>query len=302
MYFPQSMIEMNRSGQIVSAVAVTDAGDLAGHCAIFFEHDGASIAEMGQAVVKPEFRGQGCLRKLAEFLIEQAKSIGLTGLYVRAVTSHTYSQRVSYRLGFRNCGIMLAYAPSTVSFKKIDEALNQRETFTVEYQYLRTPSRQKLYAPPHHKSFVAKLYRNLGATPEMREPRPRRQSALKPNHVLVAKSTLFEPSGFATLQIKECGRNIVAEVRSRLKELCRKHFDVITLYLNLADPITYGITSQFEELGFFFSAIFPGESRADTLILQYLNNVAIDYGRIKLHSRIGREVLDYIEKHDPNRQ
>lgn len=301
MYFPQRMVEMNRSGQIVSAVAVTEAGDLAGHCAIFFTPGGSSIAEMGQAVVKPEFRGQGCLRKLAEFLIDHARRSGLTGLYVRAVTSHTFSQRVSYRLGFRNCGIILAYAPSTVSFKQIDEALAQRETFTVEYQYLGTPSRPSLYAPPHHRDFVERLYCNLGVAPEMREPRARRKGELRTNHVLIAKSTLFEPAGFATLQVKEYGKNIVAEVRSRLKELCRKHFDVLTLYLDLADPVTYRITSEFEELGFFFSAILPGESGSDMLILQYLNNVDLDYDRIKLYSKRGREVLAYIKRHDPNR-
>jgi len=301
MYFPQRMIEMNRSGRIVSAVALTEAGDLAGHCAIFFTPGEASIAEMGQAVVKPEFRGKGCLRKLAEFLIDHAKQAGLTGLYVRAVTSHTFSQRVSYRLGFRNCGIMLAYAPSTVSFKKIDEVLSQRETFTVEYQYLRAPSRTRLYAPPHHRAFVERLYRHLGATPEMQEPRSRRLGGLKATHVLVAKSTLFEPSGFATLEIKEYGKDIVAEVRSRLKELCRKHFDVIALHLNLGNPVTYRITSQFEEMGFFFSAVLPGGLGSDALILQYLNNVPLEYGRIKMHLGIGRDVLKYIEKHDPNR-
>jgi anti-sigma regulatory factor (Ser/Thr protein kinase)/GNAT superfamily N-acetyltransferase len=301
MYFPERMVELNRSGQMISAVAITKTGDLAGHCAIFCSPDGSGVAEMGQAVVKPEFRGQGCLRKLAEFLIEQAKTRGLTGLYVRAVTSHTFSQRVSYQLGFRNCGIMLAYAPDTVSFKQINEVLSQRETFAVEYQFLRTSAPRRLYAPPHHKDFIEKLYRNLGAAPEILKPSPRRQTSAATNQILVAKSTLFEPSGFATLQVKRYGRNIVSEVRSRLKELCLRHFDVIALHLDLADPMTYGLTSEFEELGFFFSSILPGESGTDILILQCLNNVALDYDRIKLHSKMGREVLAYIKRHDPNR-
>lgn len=94
---------------------------------------------------------------------------------------------------------------------------------------------------------------------------------------------------------------IGAAVKSRLKELCLKHFDVITPYVDLADPATYWITSQFEEMGFFFSTILLGGSGSDALILQYLNNVPLDYGRIKIHSRIGRDVLKYIQKHDPNR-
>ena len=118
-YYPERIVELNESGQIISATAVTPDGELAGHCAIFHSNYGSQSAEIGQAVVKPEFRGQGCLLRLTEFLINEAKSRGLTGLYVRAVTSHTFSQRVTTRLGFTACAIILGYAPATIIFRDI---------------------------------------------------------------------------------------------------------------------------------------------------------------------------------------
>ena len=128
-YYPDRMVELNESGQLISATAVTPDGELAGHCAIFRSNSGSRSAEIGQAVVKPEFRGQGCLLRLTEFLINEAKSRGLTGLYVRAVTSHTFSQRVTTRLGFTACAILLGYAPANITFRGIKEDLAQRETF-----------------------------------------------------------------------------------------------------------------------------------------------------------------------------
>ena len=130
-YYPERIVELNDSGQIISATSSDPGMELAGHCAIFHSNYGSRSAEIGQAVVKPEFRGQGCLLRLTEFLINEAKSRGLTGLYVRAVTSHTFSQRVTTRLGFTACAIILGYAPATIIFRGIDEELSQRETFIV---------------------------------------------------------------------------------------------------------------------------------------------------------------------------
>jgi serine/threonine-protein kinase RsbW len=90
-YYPDRMVELNESGQLISATAVTLDGELAGHAAIFRSNSGSQSAEIGQAVVKPKFRGQGCLLRLTEFLINEAKSAA-DRLYVRAVTSHTFSQ------------------------------------------------------------------------------------------------------------------------------------------------------------------------------------------------------------------
>jgi serine/threonine-protein kinase RsbW len=75
-----------------------------------------------------------------------------------------------------------------------------------------------------------------------------------------------------------------------------------TNFLNLADPLTPRFAEQFEELGFFFVGVLPaGLPDGDALVLQYLNNVPIDYARIQLASDLAREILGYIRNHDPNR-
>jgi serine/threonine-protein kinase RsbW len=76
---------------------------------------------------------------------------------------------------------------------------------------------------------------------------------------------------------------------------------VIHLYLNLSDPGTAEYCKRFEELGFFFAGMLPGGCGADALILQYLNNIALDYDRIKLQSALGRDLLAYIKSRDPAR-
>ncbi len=300
-YYPDRMVELNESGQLISATAVTADGELAGHCAIFRSNSGSQNAEIGQAVVKPEFRGQGCLLRLTEFLINEAKSRGLTGLYVRAVTSHTFSQRVTTRLGFTASAILLGYAPANITFRGIKEELAQRETFVVQYKYLEKPGPLKLYAPSRHKDFIAKLYANLGVTPQFEAHEKAPATVSQSESILKTKTAASMPPGYASIEVLRCGENIGSEVKNALTEFRLKRYDVISLYLDLGDPLTFHLVAEFEALGFFFGGIIPGASVGEALVLQYLNNVAIDYDSIKLHTEASREILAYVKLQDPNR-
>jgi serine/threonine-protein kinase RsbW len=106
----------------------------------------------------------------------------------------------------------------------------------------------------------------------------------------------------AVIEVKQYGEQIVAQVSAILKDLCYQRMEQITLYLNLEDPVTGIMCRRFEEMGFFFAGILPFSHVGDALLLQYLNNVPIDYGKIKIVDEVGQEILAYVESHDPNRK
>jgi len=54
-------------------------------------------------------------------------------------------------------------------------------------------------------------------------------------------------------------------------------------------------------LGFFFAGVFPNDKK-QYLVLQYLNNVPIDYKRIVLVSDFAKELGEYVKKCDPNQK
>lgn len=299
-YYPDRMVALNESGHVISAVAIADDGDLAGHCSLFRSDVGSPVAEIGQAVVKPKYRGYGCLAKLTEFVIREGRARGLTGVFVSAVTNHTFSQKVGERIGFQNCGIKLAYAPSSVSFKGIREHLSQRETFTVDYRYLKRLDGPTLYPPAHHRAFIAKLYGNLGVVPRFAHPDACTSEYPEGPSILETKAALFAPEGYAVIEVKRYGRDIVSDVARELAKLRLRSYDAIELNLDLADPFTCRVTEEFEKLGFFFGGILPGASGRETFMLQYLNNTVIDYDRIEVHSEAARATLEYVRDHDPN--
>ena len=107
---------------------------------------------------------------------------------------------------------------------------------------------------------------------------------------------------FARIDVHRYGTDVTSLVKTRLRELCLERYDVIHLYLDLMDQRTSELVPRFEEMGFFFSGILPAALPGDALILQYLNNVPIDYEKIRVVSDAARELLAYVRKHDPNQE
>ena len=58
------------------------------------------------------------------------------------------------------------------------------------------------------------------------------------------------------------------------------------------------MTEAFERMGFFFAGTLPSLTRQN-LILQYLNNVSVDYGKIAAVSDFSKQLLAYIKSRDP---
>ena len=299
MYYPERIVELNQSGHLISAVALTDEGEVVGHAALIKTDPHARIAELGIGAVKPEYRSQGVLSRISEFLTIKARADGLLGIFGQAVTNHTFSQQVGLRMGFKDSAILLAYVPMTSSFRQITDTLSQRDSMVVHYLYLNKPSRNVVYLPGHHKDMLVKIYHDLGLTFELEST----ECALRrvPDDEAVVRTVVTDVTGLAKIHVAQYGKNVLAEVKTRLKDLCMKKFEIVYLYLDLSDPFTCLFTEEFEKLGFFFSGLLPGGAKGDALILQYLNNVPIDYGKLRIKSEEGKRLLDYVMQCDPNR-
>jgi N-acetylglutamate synthase-like GNAT family acetyltransferase/anti-sigma regulatory factor (Ser/Thr protein kinase) len=297
-YFPERLVQLNEAGEVFSVVAVTREQKVVGHAALVRHDMNCLIAEMGMAAVEPAFRGQGVLTRLTEFLVARAKAERLTGVFSQAVTNHPYSQQAGLAIGEKDCAIKLGFIPATSSFKGITERLPQRDSAVVHFMYLNRPSTVSVCLPSHHRDMVVRLYQHLGVLPEWEETYVDGERVQADRSAVRVSASVR--MGLARIEVVQYGRDALQEVKTRLKELCMRHFDVIHLYLNLGDPLTCRFTEQFEELGFFFSGILPGGCPGDALILQYLNNVPIDYLKIVIKSEMGRTLLAYIRQQDPN--
>jgi anti-sigma regulatory factor (Ser/Thr protein kinase) len=297
-YYPDQIVEMNRNGHMISAVVVTEGGKFMGHGALVYPFEGSRIAELTYIFVNIEYRGQGCMDRLCNFLNTVPKPSPLQGIYAYSVTNHVFTQRVMTKMGIQDCGILLATSPASWQFKGIEGDASQRLSVVLSYRYLTPPETRNLYPPPAHRDKIGELYRNLSA--DHRFPSPAGSGPDLPEGPSEIDTEVFGPEGCAEVRIIRCGAQVVRETRRILRDLCLKQIAAVQLFLRLEDPNTWFLGPEFEKMGFFFAGIMPGEKAGDALILQYLNNVVLDYDKVQTYTPMARGILDYIRGCDPN--
>ncbi|MCK4986546.1 MAG: hypothetical protein KAS40_13545, partial [Desulfobacterales bacterium] len=299
-YYPEEIIALNESGRIFSAVAIAGDKEIAGYGVFQIWQENPQIVEMAQGIVKPEFRSLGCFRNITQYLLDQAKSRGLKGAFGEAVTNHTVSQHTVHGFGFRDCGLRLGLVPPNTLFKGMNGKIPYRVSNLVQFLYLQPPPLSiEIYAPPHHKDMIAALYKELGVRPEIKKAVPAKTKKAAATSIVKIKQV--GSMSYARIIIERYGQNIVDELKTSVKELCLSKTEIVNLFLNLSDPLVCTFTQQFEKLGFFFAGILPGGfTDGDALILQYLNNVPIDYDAIQVKSAIAGKLLAYVREQDPN--
>jgi anti-sigma regulatory factor (Ser/Thr protein kinase) len=299
-YYPEKIVALNESGQIFSAVAIGGEDQIAGYGVFRTWEENPQIVEMAQGVVKPEFRSLGCFRQMTQYLLDHAKSLGIIGAFGEAVTNHTVSQHTGYGFGFRDCALRLGLVPPGVVFKGMHGKIPYRVSLLVHFLFLQPPpASQSIYVPPHHRDMVGALYRELGLAPEINSAAPAAAKSTASKSLFKIK--VIGPMNFSRIMIARCSHNIAEELKIKVTELCLKKIEILNLFLNLSDPLTCIYTAQFEKLGFFFAGILPGGFvDGDALILQYLNNVTIDYKSIQVESAMAGKLLAYVREQDPN--
>ena len=295
-YFPERLVELNRTGEMISAVAVTSGGAFMGHAALLYQYPEDRIAELTFVFVNLEYRGQGALNRLNDFLLTTPKRREFAGMYAYAVANHAFTQKATQRSGMGDCGLLLATSPVSWKFKGIAGDASQRISVVLSFKYMQASTRLALYPPAHHADIIARLYRSMGAEHDYQTP----TAPPLPAAPSAVASSVNPSEGCAEIFLSRYGADAVREVKKLLRGYCLQQVAAINLFLSLEDPLTASLTAEFEKLGFFFAGILPQARVGDTLILQYLNNVDLDYGKIVAYSPAAQDILAYVQAHDPN--
>ncbi len=299
-YYPEKIIALNATGEVHSALAVTAPNEVVGHCALSLWGDNPRMAELGQGVVVPGYRSQGCFARLTDYLIGVARSRGLEGVFSEAVTVHPFSQKTALQKGLRECALFLCLVPPTVDFKGLRKVSSARGSLMVQFRYLKRPPTQTIYAPARHADMLRAIYGYLepAAVPLIADPaeQARDEGPAASYHLHLIRSL-----NSARIRIDRYGPTLVADIRRTLRELCLERWDVIHLILNLSDRRTPYFCRRFEELGFFFAGLLPlGLASGDALILQYLNTACLPVSTIQTASPFASKLVAYVAACNPN--
>lgn len=112
LFCPERVIALNDSAHLHSIVAEAPDGTIVGHYAIERSPE-EPIGEAGIAVVDPDHRGHGLLGQMRSVLVQEARGLGLRGLWSQPTARHPYSQRMNIRFGSTMTGLTLGTTPAS---------------------------------------------------------------------------------------------------------------------------------------------------------------------------------------------
>jgi serine/threonine-protein kinase RsbW len=306
-YFPERIAELNERGVMKSLVAVNELDEIIGHMTLFKNESIGSVAisgtkedcklgEPAMVMVRPDYRHMGILNRMMNQVLKEDFSYTekLTGLFCPPISEHVYSQLAMYRYGFKDCGCLVGnYPPAEII--DISSKKAQRLSLILTYYSLKNCSNDIIYPPRHHRKIILAIYENLGIAPKWETPQENCDDYDYTGHSLL-KTVIVPTLHNASIRVCKYGADIIKTVKREIREMLIKGVEVILLYISLNDPLTYTLTSDFEQLGFFFAGVLPATSIGDTLILQYLSVSNFDYDNIQVSSEKAIEILNYVKQ------
>jgi serine/threonine-protein kinase RsbW len=289
-YDPDAIAARLRDGTLRSTVGVTADGELVAHVGLVRRRPDDDVAESGQAVVDPAYRGRHLFTRLKRRAAERARADGLFGLYSEATAAHPYSQRANVALGAVETGLLVGYIPASVEYTAID-AHTHRQSVVLFYLKTNDGHDRPIHAPPRDRAMVDRIVTRAGLRGVVADapgdaPRPHRTE-------LHVEDRADHNDRVVTARV--VGGDLVAAVDAILTDARANALDCVYLDLPLTDPGTQHLGDGIRELGFAFGGVFPNRLHdCDVLRYQYLDRATLDVSDIALASDHGRELLDYV--------
>ena len=287
MYYPQKILELNNSGELISIVSYDKKNDeIIGHYGLE-RPNLCAIAESGQAVVSPKCRGFGLMKKMRDLVEESARDLGIEGIISQPVTSHTFSQQVNESFGSNVCGFSFGLVPKKLSFKQINQTLSQRESCLLYFKALKKRERH-LYIPKKYAKIIKNIYTNIDLPYTLAKERKKEQESL-------LTSNYASQWGIGTIHVKKVGEESFMQIKEAFyKLLFTLKAEVIFLNITLEDTNIENLIQKISKEKFFFAGVHPSLfNEEDYIRFEYLNDT-IDASKIQIYSKDAQEIFDYI--------
>ncbi len=289
-YYPKKIRALNETGEIASIVAETKEGNIVGHFALV-TIDRANIAEIGVAVVHPDYKGKGIMNAMLDRIQHKARELGLDAIFGEALMMHPFSQRANLRHGFGESALMLGLVPNTVALTDPNAVRTEKRMgVLIGYKILNGATGRHIRLPKAYRSLIEKIYANNGL--QILPP-------LTAEHAAQNSSVHYELSPYTqsgTLLIDRVADDFRHLIRHHLHTLYKKHVEMIYADINLmrCDRLDETITLLREEGFVFCGVLFYRRGEDDYLRLQLVNSDNVETERIVCYSNFCRSLLDRI--------
>lgn len=288
-FSPQRYWAKVQSGELIPAVTRNSKGEVIGHVALEREA-GARVAERGEAVVLPAYRGHHLLERMTEVLSAEAPKHGLVGIYAEPLTIHTFSQRNDARANMPVCAALLGANPESFRPKDIPcPTAGQRQSYLRTFCFVQPPAPRSLQSPGPYHDLLLKIYGRLGvdvniaraAGPAVPESRTRIR---------------VNDRGYGVIRFERIGTNCIIELAQALRDVHSLGARSVQLSALVSDPGLTQLVTAARSLGFFFCGLGPAFADGEDLFLMQHLSEPLDTAKLQLFTDEARELVAFIEE------
>ncbi|WP_024791133.1 GNAT family N-acetyltransferase [Lebetimonas sp. JS032] len=241
-------------------------------------------AEIGIAVVHPDFKGRGIMNQMFDYLIKKAKSIKLYAIYGEAIMFHPFSQKANLSHSMVETALHFGEVAHWISQKEFK--FEKRSGVLISYLLFKKEKRN-YYLPEIYKKIMLERIKKLKIT--------------------VTKTKIKRIKPKLELKVKKILKIAIIRADSRVKNFEKKFnfifskakikADMIYLDINLHSHYVEKIVEFASKKGFFYSGIlFYRYDGMDYLRLQFENRHKIEEKLNVCYSKYCKKLTKFILK------
>ena len=290
LYYPDRVERALDEGSKFGVLLRTDWGRPVGYFAVLLTPD-SDLGEVGEAVVAPNHRRRGLMKRMLQALIDEAEARGLIGVFGEAVTVHDISQRVNQHFGMKSTALLLGIFPPE-RFLGLAEEGDHPITVVIDFRPLTPYNTVAPHLPAPYAVLLTSIYESLGATVATPAETPVPESALPEATQLDAR--IRYKHNHVTFVVDTPGGDVAEQVTQAIDDLDGETMHVAFVDLPLMDPRTPAATTLLQEIGFVFAGLMPRFHHDEDFLRMQQPLVPLDADEIQVHSDMAVELKSFI--------
>lgn len=287
-YLPDQLIEENAAGRIISSVARTANGEIAGHDALVLLDPANKVYENAAGAVLQGFRGQRIFPRLFKHsIVDTSSRFGVETLIGEPVCNHPHLQKMCLELNFIELGLEVDLMPSAAYTN--DPTVSGRVSVLQGcFRYKEMP--QTAFIPLNYRNQLEYLYADIKG--ERSFVYSRHDSA---EDISRGSMNVFELAKVARIGIDCIGSDFQSFIHRLEQKALEKDTQVFQIWLPLSSPFTPLATDILRGYGYFLGGILPCRANGDGLLMQKVSEDP-KWDDMVLHSERARKIGEMVRE------
>ncbi|MDZ7805956.1 MAG: GNAT family N-acetyltransferase [Gracilimonas sp.] len=291
LYFPKRIETAIKHEYKFGTIVRTESGGPAGYFAVIKSTD-SMIGEVGEAVVSPNHRSRGLMKKMMNELIKMSNQRGLKGLFGMASTFHIISQKVNDKFGFKSTALILAKSPQKL-YKGMTSETSEIVSVVMDFLPLTKLWKKPVILPEVYKDILSEVYAQF--TKQNQTISSADPAASGTDQTDLGLTINYETQN-VLITVKDYGKTFETSCLRLFRSIEELNLNAIYIDLPLNDHRINNAIKWLKEQEFIFSGLMPLFHHENDFMRMQKIMAETDFDKIKTYTDIAGKLKEIIKQ------